>query len=119
MATTGPPTLTLPPMVAGTTVCGSVAGVRVAMSVLASVEATVADDVVPSENTMLIAVPSDTTWAAVTTSPLSDATTPVPSAPFAVRTTATDGPTWSKMSETVGALLALALPLGVGAAASG
>ena len=69
------------------------AGVSVAMSVLASAEATVAVDFVPSENTMLIALPSEMTWSAVSTVPSSAATTPVPSAPLAVRTTATDGPT--------------------------
>ena len=52
-------------------------------------------DLVPSANTMLMALLSATTWFAVSTDPVAVAITPVPSAPLAVRTTATDGPTRS------------------------
>ena len=59
----------------------------------ASAEATVAVDLVPSANTMVIALLSAMTWFAVRTDPVAVAITPVPKAPLAVRTTATDGPT--------------------------
>jgi len=79
--------------VAGTTGCGSVAGASVATSCSGSADATVAVDFVPSAKTRLIALRSAMTWFAVSTVPSAATITPVPSAPRAVRTTATEGPT--------------------------
>ena len=93
IATTGPPTSTPPPIVAGTTGSGSVAGASIAMSFFGSAAATVAADLVPSAKMTLTALPSAMTWWAVRTAPLSETITPVPSAPRAVRITATEGPT--------------------------
>ena len=93
IATTSPPTSTAPPSVAGTTGCGSVAGASVAMSCFGSADATLAADLVPSEKIRLTGLRSAITWFAVRTVPSSATITPVPSAPCAVRTTATDGPT--------------------------
>ena len=104
-----PPTATPPPRVAGTTGSGSVAGrqhgdvgPRVrrrdggaglrAVGEQDADRAAVGDHVVGGEDRA----------AAV-------AITPVPSAPFAVRTTATDGPTCWKMSLTLGLELVLGL----------
>ena len=57
IATTGAPTPAAPPRVAGTTTCGSAAGVSSAMSIFWSAAATVALATVPSAKMTVIVPP--------------------------------------------------------------
>jgi len=80
-----------PSRVAGTTTCGSLAGVSVATSSFGSAAATVAVAVVPSAKVTVMVPPLAMTWFAVKIVPLSATMTPVPRSRL-VRTRTTDGP---------------------------
>src|SRR5215213_2439311 len=116
MATTSEPTATPPPRDAGTTTSGSFFGVRVAMSIFGYAAAIIPDVLVPSANTIEMSPPSETTWRAVSTIPVSVTITPDPSEPFDVVINTTDGTTWRYRSVTGSGV---AVVTGVGVAVAG
>jgi hypothetical protein len=101
-ATTSSPTARPPPSTAGTSVSGSFAGARVAMSCRGSLAETVAADSVPSAKVSLTALAPSTTWNAVSTVPSALTITPVPVAVVSESRSAADRPPVDWISTTEG-----------------